>query len=136
MKDGPARHALLTVETDFIAAWRRPSMRWPRALRTWLSGFVVSTPVIDERVASDDLRDLEDDDEADDSSDEAPVPVDREAVAGELALVESFVARAKSLPDDAKARSFQDAIRVILDLGRDGRPRQRPACWPLSAFAR
>ena len=83
-----------------------------------------------ERVASDDLRDLEDDDEADDSSDEAPVPVDREAVAGELALVESFVARAKSLPDDAKARSYQDAIRVILNLGRDGRPRQRPGCCP------
>src|SRR6185295_1373450 len=26
-----------------------------------------------------------------------------------------------SLPHDAKARSFQDAIRIILDLGRDGR---------------
>ena len=50
-----------------------------------------------------------------------PAPVDREAVAGELARVEDFVARAKSLPHDAKARSFQDAIRVILDLGRDGR---------------
>ena len=50
-----------------------------------------------------------------------PVPVDREAVAAELARVEDFVARARSLPHDAKARSFQDAIRVILDLGRDGR---------------
>ena len=48
-------------------------------------------------------------------------PIDREAVAGELARVEGFVARARSLPHDAKARSFQDAIRVILDLGRDGR---------------
>ncbi len=43
------------------------------------------------------------------------------AVAAELARVEDFVARARSLPHDAKARSFQDAIRVVLDLGRDGR---------------
>ena len=52
---------------------------------------------------------------------EVPPAVDREAVASELARVEDFVARANSLPHDAKARSFQDAIRVILDLGRDGR---------------
>ena len=73
------------------------------------------------RVAHDDLYDLEDEDEADETTEDPPVPVDREAVAGELARVEDFVARAKSLPHDAKARSFQDAIRVILDLGRDGR---------------
>jgi hypothetical protein len=73
------------------------------------------------RVAHDDLYDLEDEDEADEPTEDPPVPVDREAVAGELARVEDFVARAKSLPHDAKARSFQDAIRVILDLGRDGR---------------
>src|SRR6478736_1661766 len=72
-------------------------------------------------ISSADPRDLEDDDEVDDSGDELPAAVDREAVAGELARVEDFVARAKSLPHDAKARSFQDAIRVILDLGRDGR---------------
>jgi len=35
--------------------------------------------------------------------------------------IEGFVARAQSLPNDAKARSFQEAIKVILDLGRDGR---------------
>ena len=67
------------------------------------------------------LRDLEDDEEVEDTGDEPTGPIDREAVAGELARVEDFVARAKSLPHDAKARSFQDAIRVILDLGRDGR---------------
>src|SRR5439155_4619397 len=27
----------------------------------------------------------------------------------------------RSLPNDAKARSFQEAIRVVLELGRDGR---------------
>ena len=52
---------------------------------------------------------------------EVPPTVDRAAVANELARVEDFVARANSLPHDAKARSFQDAIRVVLDLGRDGR---------------
>src|SRR4029453_2740594 len=73
------------------------------------------------RVAHEDLSDLEDEDEVEEATEDPPVPVDREAVAGELARVEDFVARAKSLPHDAKARSFQDAIRVILDLGRDAR---------------
>jgi superfamily II DNA or RNA helicase len=73
------------------------------------------------RIAHDDLHDLEDEDEVEEAIEDQPAPVDREAVAGELARVEDFVARAKSLPHDAKARSFQDAIRVILDLGRDGR---------------
>ena len=57
----------------------------------------------------------------DEAIEDQPAPVDRGAVAAELARVEDFVARARSLPHDAKARSFQDAIRVILDLGRDGR---------------
>src|SRR5271156_2340422 len=76
-------------------------------------------PVIGE--ATEVLHDLEEDQEVEESSEEAPVPVNREAVAAELALVEDFVARAQSLPHDAKARSFQDAIRVVLDLARDGR---------------
>ena len=38
----------------------------------------------------------------------------------ELARVQDFIARARSLPHDAKARSFQEAIRVVLDLGGDG----------------
>src|ERR1700691_4640210 len=66
------------------------------------------------------LHDLEEEQEVEESSEEAPAPVNREAVAAELALVEDFVARAQSLPNDAKARSFQDAIKVVLDLGRDG----------------
>ncbi|MEO7275228.1 MAG: SNF2-related protein, partial [Vicinamibacterales bacterium] len=73
------------------------------------------------RIAADDLRDLEEDEAIEETGEALPAPVDREAVAGELALVESFVARAKSLPHDAKARSFQEAIRVILALGREGR---------------
>src|SRR5436190_23527950 len=65
--------------------------------------------------------DREDEDEVDESSEEAPPSVDRAPFGNELALVEGFVARARSLPDDAKARKFQEAIRVVLDLGRDGR---------------
>jgi hypothetical protein len=34
---------------------------------------------------------------------------------------ESFISRARSLPHDAKARSFQEAIKVIFDLARKGR---------------
>jgi len=66
-------------------------------------------------------RDLEDDEEQPEGTEEAPAPVDRAALAAELARVERFVSRAHSLPHDAKARSFQDAIRVVLELGRDGR---------------
>jgi superfamily II DNA or RNA helicase len=66
------------------------------------------------------LSDLEDEDEIDESSEEATPPIDGAAVAAELARVEDFVARARSLPNDAKARSFQDAIKVVLDLGRAG----------------
>src|SRR6266571_2220545 len=72
-------------------------------------------------VSTDDLRDLEDEEEIDEAGEEQPMPADRGAVAEELALVEDFVTRARSLPRDAKARSFQEAIRVVLDLGRDGR---------------
>src|SRR2546427_6700496 len=67
------------------------------------------------------FRDLEDEDEVDEPSEEVPPPVDRKAFANELARVEGFVARARSLPNDAKARSFQEAIKVVLNLGRDGR---------------
>ena len=65
--------------------------------------------------------DLEDEDEVEEPV-EAPAPaVDRTAFAKELARVESFITRAGSLPNDAKARKFQEAIRVVLDLGRNGR---------------
>ena len=68
------------------------------------------------------LDDLEDEELSETAaSSETSGRVDPEAVRAELALVESFVSRAKSLPDDAKARSFQDAIRVVLELGKQGR---------------
>jgi adenine-specific DNA-methyltransferase len=76
-------------------------------------------------VGSDDtvsnvLSDLEDEDEIDESSEEPTPLIDRATLAAELVRVEDFVARARSLPNDAKARSFQEAIKVVLDLGRDG----------------
>src|SRR5439155_17171221 len=72
-------------------------------------------------LASDDLRDLEDEDDIEPPGGQEVQPTERGAVAEELARVEGFVARAKSLPHDAKARSFQNAIRVVLELGREGR---------------
>ena len=68
------------------------------------------------------LRDLDDED----LQEKTPATggkcnVDPASVASELALVDDFVQRAKALPDDAKARSFQDAIRVVLSFGHEGR---------------
>src|SRR5271163_3925228 len=76
-------------------------------------------------VGSDDtvssvLGDLEDEEEIDEGSEEPTPRIDGPPLAAELVRVEDFVARARSLPNDAKARSFQDAIKVVLDLGRDG----------------
>ena len=67
------------------------------------------------------LHDLEEEEDIEASTEDVPLPANRDAVVAELARVEGFVARARSLPHDAKARKFQDAIRIILDLGRDGR---------------
>jgi Helicase conserved C-terminal domain len=67
------------------------------------------------------LHDLEEDEGIEEPGEDAPVASDRGAITAELVRVEGFVARARSLPHDAKARSFQDAIRVVLDLGRNGR---------------
>ncbi len=70
---------------------------------------------------SDVLGDLEDEEEIDESPEEPTPQIDGATLGAELVRVEDFVARARSLPNDAKARSFQEAIKVVLDLGRDGR---------------
>ncbi len=68
------------------------------------------------------LRDLEDEEErAEPLLDDPAPPLDRNAVLAELARVEELLARARSLPSDAKARSFLEAIRLVLARGRDGR---------------
>lgn len=68
------------------------------------------------------LRDLEAEEEvAGGAAEEDASPaVDRAGVLAELARVEDLLARANSLPSDAKARSFREAIRVVLELGRNG----------------
>src|SRR5271157_933885 len=75
-------------------------------------------PVSDDAVEV--LHDLEEDEDIEESGEGASVPANHEAVAAELARVEGFVVRARSLPHDAKARSFQEAIRVVFDLGEGG----------------
>jgi adenine-specific DNA-methyltransferase len=54
------------------------------------------------------FEDLEDEEEAeiDEPSEESTSSVDRESLAAELARVQDFIVRARSLPHDAKARSF------------------------------
>ena len=67
------------------------------------------------------LRDLEIDEEVEEElGEEESIPKERGSVTAELARVEALLTRARALPSDAKARSFQEAIRVILDRGRDG----------------
>lgn len=74
----------------------------------------------DNDTAEEMYRDLEDEEEVEDIPEEASSPADNSTLIAELARVEGFVRRAKSLPDDAKARSFQDAIRVVLNPGANG----------------
>jgi Helicase conserved C-terminal domain/SNF2-related domain len=65
-------------------------------------------------------RDLEDEEEVEQDPPETLQELEPATVAEELRRVESFVARAQSLPDDTKARRFQEAVKVILDLGEKG----------------
>ncbi|HEY2290846.1 MAG TPA: SNF2-related protein [Thermoanaerobaculia bacterium] len=67
------------------------------------------------------LGDLEDEEELPAPAEDEPAPsVDRGGVLAELARVEGLLTRARLLPSDAKARSFLEAIRLVLDRGRDG----------------
>jgi superfamily II DNA/RNA helicase len=67
------------------------------------------------------LRDLEGEEELPKPVEEERVPaMDRKGALAELARVEELFTRARSLPSDAKARSFLEAIRLVLDRGRDG----------------
>jgi Helicase conserved C-terminal domain/SNF2-related domain len=66
------------------------------------------------------LRDLEDEEEVEHDPPETPQDLEPATVAEELRRVESFIARARSLPADTKARRFLEAVKVILDLGKKG----------------
>ena len=68
-------------------------------------------------------RDLEEEHEPGTQSD-APDPgddPDPDAVRDELAAVEDFIARARSLPHDSKAASLVNAVRLVLDRPPDRR---------------
>jgi hypothetical protein len=71
-------------------------------------------------IAENIYRDLEDEDEIVEAHEEEAPTIDDSALLAELTRVEGFIARARSLPHDAKARSFQDAIRVVLNVGENG----------------
>ena len=86
-----------------------------RRLRRLESGQPVDDTAIENQ------RDLEEEDDDEAQLEETPPPTDRPALAAELARVEGFVARARALPNDAKARSFKEAIGLVLELGREGR---------------
>ena len=67
-----------------------------------------------------DWTDLEDEEELSEAPEESP-QAGGAGVAAELARVESFIARARALPSDAKARTFLEALRVVHSLGAEGR---------------
>lgn len=98
------------------------------ALAASLENVAVRLRGIASGVPSDDLArqtqaDLEDDAPGDDEAGTTTgdIPVDEGRLAQELARVDSFVARAHALPNDAKARSFQEAIRLVLEVGETGK---------------
>jgi superfamily II DNA or RNA helicase len=65
--------------------------------------------------------DLEDEEELSEPVEDQPLPpADPGGILAELARVEDLLARARSLPSDTKALSFLNAIRLLLDRGRDG----------------
>ncbi len=76
---------------------------------------------------SDDLEDEAEDSDAAESPRSEPMELevetvpDRQGVRDELALVESFVERARSLPHDSKAASLVKAVRMVLDRPPDRR---------------
>jgi hypothetical protein len=67
------------------------------------------------------FRDLEDEEEVEQDPPGTPEEIEPTTVAEELRRVDSFIARARSLPADTKARRFLEAVKVILDLGKKGR---------------
>ena len=68
------------------------------------------------------LGDLEDNDESVDGS-EAPsvAPSEAPAIAAEISRVEGFVARARALPTDSKARSLLRAIKLVMEQAELGK---------------
>ena len=79
----------------------------------------------DTDAAADFARDLEEDGESNGTVEQEPSPADvsaeADAIRDELARVEDFVRRARSLPHDSKAASLVKAVRLVMDRPRDRR---------------
>ena len=69
------------------------------------------------------LGDLEDDEEDEAASDDAPDMREDErlAIAAELARVESFIQRARALPTDSKAKALLSAIKLVAEQAEHGK---------------
>jgi adenine-specific DNA-methyltransferase len=65
------------------------------------------------------LDDLEDDDDEDGADDATPPPSgdDQARISTELARVEGFIARARALPTDSKARVLLRAVKLVIEQG-------------------
>ncbi len=66
------------------------------------------------------LGDPDDDEAGDDAAGPAP-PAAAASIGAELARVEGFVARARALPTDSKARALVSAVRLVMDQAEVGR---------------
>ena len=79
----------------------------------------------DTDAAADFARDLEEDGESNGTVEQEASPADvsaeADAIRDELARVEDFVRRARSLPHDSKAASLVKAVRLVMDRPRDRR---------------
>jgi superfamily II DNA or RNA helicase len=75
----------------------------------------------DERDRAATLGDLEDDDESADAVAAPVTAADAPAIAAELARVEGFVARARALPTDNKARALLDAVKLVFEQADAGK---------------
>ena len=101
-----------------------------RALAASLAKVAERLRALRDRRAPDDaadadaiLGDLEDDEEDEAASDDAPDVREDErlAIAAELARVESFIQRARALPTDSKANALVRAIRLIAEQAEHGK---------------
>ncbi len=79
----------------------------------------------DSDAAADFARDLEEDEESNGTVEQEPSPADvsaeADAIRHELARVEDYVQRARSLPHDSKAASLVKAVRLVMDRPPDRR---------------
>lgn len=127
----PSLHAFRGKHrTLLLLGFHRRMASSVRALAASLEKVAERLRALRDRRAPDDaadadaiLGDLEDDDEDEAASGDAPDPREDEklAVAAELARVESFIQRARALPTDSKAKALLSAIKLIAEQAEHGK---------------